>query len=94
LKGQAVLLATEAWNVAKAANIALITDNPIQYTLDVILKTSENTNSMLSDINNKRKTEIDFLNGKIIELGEKYGVDVSHNKMIFEQVKELERSFR
>lgn len=93
LRGQAIILATEAWNVAKAANIELITEDPIQYTIDIILKTSENTNSMLSDINNKRKTEIKFLNGKIIELGEKFGVDVSHNKVVYEKVLELEKNF-
>jgi 2-dehydropantoate 2-reductase len=94
LRGQAIVLATEAWNVAKAANIDLITDDPIQFTLDVILKTAENTNSMLSDINNKRKTEIEFLNGKIIELGEKFGVEVSHNKVVYEKVLELEKDFK
>jgi len=94
LRGQAIILATEAWNVAKAANIELITEDPIQFTLDVILKTAENTNSMLSDINNKRKTEIEFLNGKIIALGEKFGVDVSHNKVIYEKVLELEENFK
>ncbi|MHA1923275.1 MAG: ketopantoate reductase family protein [Candidatus Heimdallarchaeota archaeon] len=94
LRGQAIVLATEAWNVAKAANIQLITEDPIQFTIDVILKTAENTNSMLSDINNKRKTEIGFLNGKIIELGEKFGVDVSHNKVIYEKVLELEENFK
>ncbi|MHA1368049.1 MAG: ketopantoate reductase family protein, partial [Candidatus Heimdallarchaeota archaeon] len=45
LRGQAIVLATEAWNVAKAANIQLITEDPIQFTIDVILKTAENTNS-------------------------------------------------
>lgn len=94
LRGQAIVLATEAWNVTKAANIQLITDDPIQFTLDVILKTAENTNSMLSDINNKRKTEIEFLNGKIIELGEKFGVDVSHNKVVYDKVHELEKNFK
>ena len=39
---------------------------------EVIKKTSKNKNSMLQDILHQRQTEIDFLNGKIVNLGEKF----------------------
>ena len=45
------------------------------------------------DIKRKIKTEIDTLNGKVIELGENYGVDVSTNKLIYNLIKAIESDF-
>ncbi|NHJ85286.1 MAG: ketopantoate reductase family protein [Asgard group archaeon] len=92
LRKLATKLATEAWNVAIKSGINLSIRDPIEYTFEIIKKTGENTNSMLNDILNKRKTEIDFLNGKIIELGEEVGVDVSTNLEIYNKIKSLEKS--
>ncbi|RLI72772.1 MAG: hypothetical protein DRP02_00650 [Candidatus Gerdarchaeota archaeon] len=94
LRALATKLAQEAWAVAKALKIELTVEDPIAYTFDVIRKTGENTNSMLTDILNKQKTEIDFLNGKIVSLGEKLGVDVSTNLEIYNKIKTLEQSFQ
>jgi len=94
LREKAALLAQEAWNVAKAMHITLTVEDPIAYTFEVIRKTGENINSMLTDILGKRLTEIDFLNGKIVSLGQKLGVDVSNNLEIYNKIKTLERSFQ
>ncbi|NOR44803.1 MAG: 2-dehydropantoate 2-reductase [Candidatus Delongbacteria bacterium] len=51
---------------------------------------SDNYTSMLQDYFHKRKNEIDFINGVIIEFGEKNGIDVSTNKTIFDIVKSIE----
>ena len=51
---------------------------------------SDNYTSMLQDHFHKRKNEIDFINGAIIEFGEKNRVDVSVNKTIYEIVKSIE----
>lgn len=48
--------------------------------------------SMLQDIEKGRQTEIDFINGQIIGLGEKYGVKTPFNKEIYGAVKRLESS--
>lgn len=45
------------------------------------------------DIQRKIKTEIDSLNGKVIELGEKNNVDVSTNKIIYKLIKSIESDF-
>ncbi|MBR0371233.1 MAG: ketopantoate reductase family protein [Methanobrevibacter sp.] len=45
------------------------------------------------DIKRKIKTEIDTLNGKVIELGENYVVDVSTNKLIYNLIKAIESDF-
>ncbi len=38
--------------------------------------------SMWHDLNNNRMSEIDFINGRIVELGLRYGVPVPHNFML------------
>jgi 2-dehydropantoate 2-reductase len=42
---------------------------------------------MLQDIENNRKTEIDYINGAIIKFGEKHNVPTPMNKIIYELIK-------
>ena len=49
-----------------------------------------NFSSMCQDIMKGRKTEIEFLNGKIVELGKKHGVPTPINDVVFRFVKFLE----
>ncbi|NHJ46721.1 MAG: 2-dehydropantoate 2-reductase [Asgard group archaeon] len=93
LRNLATELAREAWTVAQELDIDLKVDNPIIYMFDVIKKTGNNINSMLRDVREKRKTEIDFINGKIVELGLKLNVDVPQNQDIYKKVKALEKSY-
>lgn len=53
----------------------------------------EHTSSMLMDINNKNKTEIDTLNGKIVELAEKLNIKVPVSKTITNIIKTMESKF-
>lgn len=46
-----------------------------------------NQTSMLQDINRGRKTEIDFLNGKIVELGKKHNIPTPVNECIAQLVR-------
>lgn len=46
--------------------------------------------SMLQDIRKNRQTEVDYINGAIIRLGEQYGIETPKNKWIYEEVKKLE----
>jgi len=46
--------------------------------------------SMLIDIENKRRTEVDFMNGKFIEYGQKAGIETPYNTIIRSLVKALE----
>ena len=45
------------------------------------------------DIQKKIPTEIDSLNGKVIQLGEKYNIDVGTNKLIYNLIKAIEITF-
>ena len=49
--------------------------------------------SMLMDVLAKRSTEIDFVNGAIAETGEKLGVPVPLNRVLWQLLKGLEHSW-
>ena len=79
-------------DIAKEVGQALDLDP--QYLLNeavsVANKTRENTNSMLNDILQGRRTEIDYINGWAVEMGSKKGVDMKLNRILVQFVKLLE----
>ena len=50
--------------------------------------------SMLQDVLAKRQTEVDFMNGAIVQWGEKVGVPTPLNKALWELIKGLEHSWK
>ena len=52
--------------------------------------TAEHESSMLQDIREGKKTEIDFLNGAVVSLGRDAGLDTPVNLVLWEMVKFLE----
>jgi 2-dehydropantoate 2-reductase len=50
--------------------------------------------SMLQDVIAKRQTEVDFMNGAIVQWGEKAGVPTPLNKALWELIKGLEHSWK
>ena len=50
--------------------------------------------SMLVDVEGQRPTEIDFLNGKIVEYGGKHGIPTPYNQTITAIVKALEAGYK
>lgn len=55
--------------------------------LNVAARTSKNTSSMLSDVQRGQQTEIEYINGYIIELGQRVGVPTPVNAMLIGMVK-------
>lgn len=47
--------------------------------------------SMWEDIQARRPTEIDYINGEIIQLGKELGIPTPHNKQIMTQIRALEK---
>jgi 2-dehydropantoate 2-reductase len=50
--------------------------------------------SMLQDVLAKRQTEVDFMNGAIVQQGEKAGVPTPLNRALWELIKGLEHSWK
>ena len=85
------MLAEEVVEVAKAKGIYFPEmENIAEFVYEAFAGTKDNKVSMLQDVENKRRTEIDTLNGAIVKEGEKLGVDVKANKVITHIVRSLE----
>ena len=77
----------ESTNVANTLNLDLTYDDMLLVTKKVIKDTSENFSSMLQSIKMGKKTEIDSINGKIVEIGKEKKVDVYLNELLVFLVK-------
>ena len=62
-----------------------------ELVLRVAEKTSRNFSSMLQDARAGRETEIDYINGYIVERGEQVGVDCVYNQRLVQMVKDREK---
>ncbi len=76
----------EIFSVLKASHQSTMWENAAAYRKDfyaqLVPVTAAHHASMLQDIQRGRKTEIDSLNGAVVELGRKYGIDTPVNKYI------------
>ena len=78
----------ECLEVASAEGIEI--DPAIKEMIDVGVANFFNYSSMCQDIIQKRKTEIDFLNGQVVELGKKHNIPTPINGSMVALVKFLE----
>jgi len=82
-------LIKEGIKVARSNEINLGWDY-YPYSTRFLQNAGDHKPSMLVDIENKRRTEVDFINGKIVEYGQQAGVETPYNLMIKALVKALE----
>lgn len=84
---------TEAVKVAKRKRVKLLFDDVLAKTESVCDATAENVSSMLQDVLNRKKTEIDFLNGAIVRQGESLGVKTPVNALLVDLIKSIENGY-
>jgi len=85
-------LVSEAVAVARKKGIS-IEGNPVETVKAVAEATRENRCSMGQDFDNRRKTEIDAINGAVVREAERLGIAVPYNQMITDLVKVIEKNF-
>lgn len=85
-------LVVEGVSVAQKVGVPLNYGEMWGNVLDTCRETAENKSSMLVDIESARQTEIEAINGSIIRIGEKYGVDTPTNTAVFRKVIALQRN--
>ena len=85
-------LVKECIRVARANEINLGWDF-YPHAIEYMSNAGNHKPSMLMDIENHRKTEVDFINGKFVEYGQQAGVDTPYNITIRALVKALESKF-
>ena len=83
---------SEAEAVARARGIT-ISDDPYSTTVSVCRNTADNISSMLQDVRNRRRTEIDAINGAILQEGRDLGIPTPENLSLVRQIKEIEAHY-
>lgn len=78
----------ECKKVGKAEGVML--NSNISETLDRVIQSYPNFSSMYQDVINGKKTEIDFLNGRIVEMGKKHNIPTPVNESLYAIVKFIE----
>jgi 2-dehydropantoate 2-reductase len=84
----------EVLQVGRAAGVQLPQCDIINKTKTVIKLTADNRSSMLQDIERGRQTEIDAINGAVVNVGKKYGVEAPINESLTILVKGIEKMHR
>ena len=84
----------EAFQVAKASGQSLGITSAEEY-LEILWNrklppTRDHKSSMLQDILRGKKTEIDYMNGAIVGIGTKYGIETPYNSAVISIVKAKE----
>ncbi|MDD5504977.1 MAG: 2-dehydropantoate 2-reductase [Candidatus Omnitrophica bacterium] len=87
-------LVIEAVKVAKKNKIKLIFDDPLAKVESVCQSTADNISSMLQDVLNKKRTEIDFINGAISRYAKNAGIKTPVNDTIVCIIKAIEDSYK
>lgn len=83
----------EAVKIVKRKRAKLVYDDPIQKVEAVCKATATNVSSMLQDVLNKKRTEIDYINGAILRQGKALGIPTPINEALTNLVKTIEITY-
>jgi 2-dehydropantoate 2-reductase len=76
--------------VAVARKEGIIISGSIGEDIEKFIRSSSNINSTLQDLMRGKNTEIDFINGAIVQLGDRYKIETPVNKIIWSLIKAKE----
>ena len=79
----------ESTSVANAHGIKITNKEMIKKTKNVIKNTKENDSSMLQSYKKGKKTEIDSINGKIVNIGKKHGINPLMNVIMVYSIRAI-----
>jgi len=83
---------SEIISVAKLHGHEFDFDECYEKVIKIIKDSGDNKSSMLQDIENNRRTEIDNLNGMVVSLASKYGLEIPVNNALTIIIKGIERT--
>jgi 2-dehydropantoate 2-reductase len=90
LEGISVEVAREGCTVAQQLGVEFEV-HPLELLWDTLRRTRDNYNSMLQDLRRGRPTEIDYINGKIVEYAKSLGLEAPRNELLWALVKAREK---
>ncbi len=82
----------EAVEVARALGVPVEGD-PVALAYRVCESTAKNESSMFQDVKNRRSTEIDAINGAVVDQGKRLGISIPVNADLVYQIKRIELSY-
>ncbi|MEZ4520408.1 MAG: 2-dehydropantoate 2-reductase [Thermomicrobiales bacterium] len=86
-------IVNELVEVMDVLGIERIKDDYVGYAEFVMEVTATSYSSMLQDVRNRRRTEIDAINGAVARFGQEHGVDTPINRMIATLVSQRQRDY-
>jgi 2-dehydropantoate 2-reductase len=86
-------LVDEIVAVANNEGVILNPEEAYEYVLTLGKQAPDHLPSPLMDVLNRRKTEIDCLNGAIVEKAKQWGIEVPYNTVIYHLVKIIESTY-
>jgi len=87
-------LIQEICHVAEKEGVKIDAEESYRYVVNLAHEAPQHKTSFLMDVIRHRKTEIDSLNGAIIEKAEKHHLAVPHNKTISNLVRIIENTYK
>lgn len=79
--------------LAKAAHVDLTEQDALEFETMIRTFSPYGKTSMLQDVEGKRKTEVDYFSGTVIEFGRKYGVPTPVNHVLYYLIKSIEQLY-
>jgi len=83
----------EIGEIAQAKGIPLTGEEGFKHLQEVGIAAKDHVPSMVIDVRNKKKTEIECLNGAIVEEGKRLGVNVPFNTAITDIIRTIEQNY-
>ncbi len=87
LAAEVAALCDEVALISRAAGFAEVAATLQQNVADVIAGTAGNRSSMLQDVQQGRRTEIDYITGYLLQVADQHGIDAPHNRALLESIK-------
>lgn len=85
--------AREVYQLAQAKNITVSYDDPVAYVEAFGNRMPDARPSMLLDHHAKRRSEIDAINGMVVELGRELGIPTPYNEVLTAVIRQRETEF-
>ena len=82
-----IAAAQEVMEITKMKDISLSFDDPVEHLKTVCKQTAINRSSMLQDIEARRPTEIEAINGAVVHEGKLHGIETPVNQSLLELIR-------
>jgi 2-dehydropantoate 2-reductase len=83
----------EVVDVAAARGTEMPEPDMPGYAEGVCQRTADNVNSMLQDVRRRRRTEVEAINGAVVEAGEEVGVSTPTNRLLLSLIRGMEDTY-